>query len=888
MDENRARVVEASKLAGKKVIYVANVKQKGRISHSIIALITDRSFEIYKKNGTKPVKEYPWSRLVSLDRATSLITLNFGKKNIVLECSESQTMIQAFGDVLSRCLTSSEQEKIGIKKFNFPTIYPTPISVLSRMQEYAKVNKITLDNNFYNIFYENMIFQTPVFNLDQLSEISQTIPMFIDSLPLMKSIRSLLIPRITNVEPYQLLSNFVEQKFFLKHLLLAGEATPFFQTFFNSLKSNRQRLYGLGFLQSNFGTNELNTIADYASFSRIPSIEFHEAIRPDAMLHFYKKFLSPNLLDTLCSLNLSGTPNLDIQLLLPSIKNIMFLSLSQCDVEIAEVFQNIVGFKQLRILNLNGNHCDRVIASIPASLVTLFVEDVQWSDGTLSQFLTRLDGELKLLVSSAQASEQEWHDLFNILPRCRTTRLNGLTWDNNRINTRFFDFLARNEQLQYLSISGCFKKGSDQPVDSFCMYLRNVKSLSTIIMRGSKNKLMNRDDFIKIINAIGKCDPVQFLDITYSKCGDVGLDVLRRMLVNRRNLQQLIFDGSFPDNETTILQILDVAAPIKDLFHLSYPAGDMKRLISNGKLTLAQADQYRAKFKMQPKHSTNSPFDAPFCIYRSYHDNTFPAYLSKKTLSAFKSMPIATNSYSLTGPASPQAKPPNQQLSNQEVQNQQRDHRKISNQKPAKSTINVNIRQKLQFDSDYSDDIPPSPRRTNTLNKISTGRRTLNASEASFDEDSDPIPQYKVKPYANKVPQRQIRSVKRTRKPKILAKQVFEDYDDYNDSSEDVPSPPVKRSISRARPGSSLKRSPSASSRKSMNQEFSRPSSRSSRRRAPSAQSRRPVPTIPMPSWEFPIKVSYIFDEEQFDQIRIQYSIDNLIHSSPRRIKSRK
>ncbi|OHT00873.1 hypothetical protein TRFO_32345 [Tritrichomonas foetus] len=795
MDESIERATSLLAQQGHALIYSTVVKATTIFKPSEMIAITDHKFFVLSPNGNKIKQTYSFLDLTEIKTDQNVISLNFGKNIYSFEANSPTDILSHLMDVIQHILSLPEQRNIQINGFKASQLKQNGSSAISRFKE----NNEQFSEQDFTTLQKILIYSQPYVSFLNFSYPTQFIKPFINILPFCPHIKSLSLPPIKGIDPYQSLSQLAKNSFMLKHISITGDITKSYHDFINSLNDNQDsNLFGLSFSYSNMESDALDTLQNFAINKKLHSLGFHRAIQEHAMNYFYSTFLSPKLFDSIYILNLSNTTHLNFQKLMPKIQKVAYLSLNNCGIEIHDILSNVKSFSKLKMLDLSHNRCsnpnlDAMNIDIPSSFNHLIVDNVSFSSNCLISFFKFIFDHflhgIKLSIASIVAPNDEWTPLFDYFVNSSFKSFVSLNWDSNPINSKFFTFLLRSPYFESLSLNSCFKSSSSDSLVSLSLFVQSSQSLTTLSVRGCKHHYIG-NNLSTLLKMVQSSESLRNLDITYAKCGDAGLNHIREFINSSPRLETFVFDGSKPEKADTLVNLLKSGSKLQGKLQISFPENDIEKLIKKGELSREQANSIRDLYRMNEK-SKDSFYMKPFRVFRYFHKDSFPSYLSKKEIEILRrneplirdvpssvpnSRPTSTN----RSPTGVQRNPPFENSNNGDVNENM--FRKSQNEakaatKPVSSTIRAFLKPDYRIAKPKSKD--PRPIDAETKPKLHRhGDRSEKSDRTHKSGSSNP----------HSIQSRDIKLQIDTedRKTKPRSNKIFEedeDYDDGNDSN---------------------------------------------------------------------------------------------------------
>ena len=413
--------IEAVNLRNEPAIYVAPVNSANIFKTSLIIVISDAHIFIFNING-KVKQVLSFYEMIGMTIDGSTITFKFENTNYSIFTTESQKIFDCVYDIVSHIFTIKEQHKLTITNFRVEQHLNNGLSALFRLKAiYQNPHK----ENFKTMETILMCSQ-PCISVNQFVDQANFLPHLITVLPLCPYIKSIVFNKIDGIDNYEYLALLCQNEIYLQHIMVQGQATFKFNEFIGNLQSNRNaHLFALGFADSNLTAENLNLISSFIKVGGLRSIEFHNAIGSESMISFYNTFLTSGIFETIFMMNMSGTKNLNLTQFFPKITSIRMLCLSNCDLEIYDIFTNVSTLTDLKSLDISNNHCSSQIdpndsISFPQYLQTLNLNNTDFSPECalplLKFIFNHFENGLNLSIASLAPPEStEWKSILHFI-----------------------------------------------------------------------------------------------------------------------------------------------------------------------------------------------------------------------------------------------------------------------------------------------------------------------------------------------------------------------------------------------------------------------------------------------------------------------------------------
>lgn len=647
MEEFIKKANEYLKTQNYLVIYSAYVRPTGFIKITEILSITTSGFITLSQKGNKIKNTFPFNNLTGVSIQENVVTLTFGKIIYSFESNETSQIIYNIKDVISHTLTIFEQQIINIDDFKIiPQVSQNGFAAECRLMN--SITQYPEKDKYVDEIKKILVYMQPTVDLSNYKSIGEIISPFLNVLPFSPNIQKLEIPKIPNVDTYDIIRTFIKNRFFLKHLSIEGEKTRFFSEFLSLLKHNQySKLNGHSFTNTKMERNELDLLYKYCTEEKIQSLGFHQAIQKESFDYFITSFLKPELFDTLYILNLSGNPKIEICKLLPKLRQISYLSLSDCQCEICDVLNYVSNMNRIKCIDLSHNKCSSTFNKtqsstlrFPPSFDTLIIDNVSFASVCIIPFFnfifSRFEHGLKLSISSLITTGEVWSQFFDFLSTSSFRSLVSLNWDKNPLNLKLFTFLLKNPFFESLSLNSCFSSSASlsDSLNSFGTFIQSSTALKYLYVRGDESKYLG-SSLNSLLKMITNSKSLKFIDISYSKSGDSGIqNILNFILQPRLSVDKIVFDDTMPSTKDSLFSLLRKAAKLKEKILISFPENDVNRLLQSNKATKDEINSLRADFvisknSQEMDSDIESYFSQPYNVYRHFDEEKFPFYITQ-------------------------------------------------------------------------------------------------------------------------------------------------------------------------------------------------------------------------------------------------------------------
>ncbi|OHS96110.1 hypothetical protein TRFO_37752 [Tritrichomonas foetus] len=603
---------------------------------------------------SKKIEAHIWNSVSHFSYKNDMILINFNSTEFIISVENIQTVLSEFSEMLQRILLPTELKRINFYSLNPAIVGPGTRSPAAR---YKMNNTKKIDKKAHADFICALTYGNPVIQLQEVRKPKQYVNVMFDTIPLFRTAKVLKIPRYFNFDVFPNVAEFTANIRSLKSIEVYGPINNGMDLFVQNVRKNAKtsELSSLSFCLSDFSENELNSISEIITNGPITGLELHRAISPESMNFFYSIFLSPQLNNSLQILNLDRTPNLNLMKLLPKIRNIPFLSLANCDLEIGETI-NIISncsMVDLMTLNLSGNEA-RTIPSenstIPKHLKRLLLNNISWPDNYLEDFFAfifeKFENGLSFGFSGAIASTNEWFNLFNYLGTSNYEKLLGLDWSRNPVHLNLFKFMKNNPQVNHLELNGCFNENCQEIISELCEFIKFSPALKRLDIVGNSDNHLGVQ-IVDILRASLSHKTLIILNVPFSYGGIEALNFLPNLTNTVGALRILNFEGLFAEDYNNFSNILTELSRTHHEVKISFPLSDLDFYLTKGLIEesdiIELKELYRFSFVDEPPKSPESvaiqPAQVPLLnkkrsIFVHYQNDLFPVYMTDQDYKA--------------------------------------------------------------------------------------------------------------------------------------------------------------------------------------------------------------------------------------------------------------
>lgn len=601
-------------------------------------LLTDSGLEVYSEDGEETMSSYSWFDVTRIYFGQNMFSINFRNEQVKFKSDGINQINNILADILPRILKPTELLALGHYINDIERAHPTPISALLRLHEKIKAKKLRASESTIRRFENILRFGVTCIDFSLFERPDEAIPLFFDIMPLCTEVTSIKVHHIKEFDVWQALARGVNGQGYIEHIYVDAPCTRNFGSFLRYLnKSSDLPISGLTFCNTKLTDNNLRVLSKCLIDKKIRSLGFVDALQYDSMPFFYNNIMNNTIGYNLRFLCLDRTNHVNLEFVTEKVPSLEMLSAAYCSLDINDIFSMLSTreMPSLVSINLSGNICTKKIAesySLPRNLSCVVLEDVKWSDQRFVEFFRYSSfafvHSLRLAVSRAVASGDEWNRVFSELNILKISHLNALIWDSNPINDLFFNFLSRNTTIDYLSMNNCLPNNNVVILSKFTKYISQNKTLKSLIIRGGSDNFLG-NNFIEVCDALVRSESIEHLDISNNSICDNGLVNLRAFESESSKVKLLCFDGSDPRDPKYLFDLLYNFAGNKKEMVVSFPLNDLTMLLDMNIIDKGQFDWICDRYQ-HPQPTINeipSTFELPFEIYVEPERIIFPLYL---------------------------------------------------------------------------------------------------------------------------------------------------------------------------------------------------------------------------------------------------------------------
>lgn len=639
MDNACDFAIKKAKSLNHQPIYVVQVSENSStiwMRQSVLVVAQD-TLDFYSLKNTKLYSSFYWLSISALSfDMDSTVEIKFGRKKFKIHSILfGKRVYSSISYVCTHILTKPQLKQLGIQELHIKSTTKTPVAIVSRAVQKSLINFKKVDDDFFNSLKDILITRNPIFFVNELANYHSNFDILCDIFPLLTHVEvfkvdAQVFERFKNRKGniFDTITKHAEKFKNIYHFEIKGKRRHL-RKFFEALTTAKSSIYGIKFENSELMSRHILKLVKFIDSVKLQTLVLRDALSPGVLPFVYENLFSSNVKESLTMIIFDTIQDLNLEVLVPHLKNIVSLGLINCNLLVEDVINSVNSkLDKLRVLDISLNSCKRLppsAISLPQSLYELIGKGVVWGEGCLAN-LVRIIGNrgltsIKIDLSEARVQYSDWQHIFSAFDTTMAYSLISFKWDYNPIDQKLCNFLMRNPVLSEVSFNGCLSSINNS-VRDIANLLRNTHSIHKFYAIGSEtNKIGSL--FSIIADAILASHCVDTLIISNNNILDEGLSCIAN-LIRSKVLKELDFDGSNASVYSLSL-VMDIADTHKGNIRVSFPFKDFQTLINHNSI---QENEYKAivnKFKISNNDSTkysyfiDTPFEKPFYIYKNFN-----------------------------------------------------------------------------------------------------------------------------------------------------------------------------------------------------------------------------------------------------------------------------
>lgn len=448
-----------------------------------------------------------------------------------------------------------------LPSFKYPPLFSFPnaqLSITDYLRMKQRRNNHRISASTINSIKKFIASKPTEFCLTEIRGIVSILPLFLEIIYLIPTIKTLIIPFNVNFNSLKILMNFLPENKTITSLTfkdkLPENFSKFTETFLSS--SSSKIIHSFKFINSKFSMQDVKDLSKVVRKRNIMSLHLNNVFCPISIPPFKYYFQNNSGFQNLNELSIDHAYLIEIRSFMPYLKNVSSLSLTQCSFQIADLFAVLTPDYQMTYLNVSQNKNEKRIfdpITFPRFLSVLILQNIEWDELSLREFVESLmnhkpeasspsvpDNELKLDLSHLGMNDKDWELFFGQLEDIPRGNIVGLKWDNNPIDKRFIMFINSFINLRTLSLNGCFIR-NDSDLNALLQFIAKSKLLENLSFTGTDIKSMGRQ-VLSVIDTLYVNRSIKCIDVSNHNCGDSILVKLCDVLIENRVIEEISFN----------------------------------------------------------------------------------------------------------------------------------------------------------------------------------------------------------------------------------------------------------------------------------------------------------------------------------------------------------
>lgn len=260
--------------------------------------------------------------------------------------------------------------------------------------------------------------------------------------------------------------------------------------------------------------------------------------------------------------------------------NLTELTLKGCSIEISPLLKNLrENFPSIEKVDLSQNLCELDIPEnivLPDKLKELFLSEIRWTSSNFTNmFKSCAYSKSQLSVSFSEAkfkSRREsfhfFYERFKDIDHIENANIVSLQWNQNRIRSIFLKFLMKNNQLKFVSFSGCEVK--KHVFVSMKKFVESHRSIETIDLHGS-NRSTFESMMPRFLKLLKKSKSVRRIDISKNRLCKKCMKSLAELIATNTRINRIHFDDVQVEDAKSIVDLKRVIQMRKEEIFIEIP-----------------------------------------------------------------------------------------------------------------------------------------------------------------------------------------------------------------------------------------------------------------------------------------------------------------------------
>lgn len=583
-------------------------------------LIVTNLFITYFKISANPVEDRKnyWHNVTSFNYEDNRIELYFDNAPFRFISDNSSEIFDIIMEIFLRCFTPDEIAPLDLARFAHPPIKVNGLGILNRNSIILAATDTEQTKGELEKLRDFVEYSKPSFEIQGTSNYFKAIIEIVRAAPYLNS---LIFPKVQETKNlYKIIAKFIQKPSKVNMISLYNRPDDNFDQLSKksstpSNTNNKSNITALKFIDVEMEEEDLERIQNFAASTNIESLSFCNSLPTGILNSFSTNFLESEIISNLSYLCLDGTKELNINEIIGKLSKLSILSLSDCNLEISNVFNQLAKSKiqNLRYLNLSHNKCsfNSKKLRLPPYLERIDLNSIEWTNSSLPKFLTQLfkqelkDG-IKLYINKIKIDDNEWESVFDTFESLTNYPLVEFSWNHNKLSSKFFDFLSNNSQLSYLFLNGCFSHTNEEEIIQFSRILPNLVNCTHLVIKGASDPFALREKVTILFEHIKKMNSITYIDFSNNIISSEGVEGFSKLINECSRLSHISFDGSKFDDNSCFENLIKEGEKRKRPLFINWPKNDIKDLENSLQINESSIQAYKEKLNLLSTGISNS------------------------------------------------------------------------------------------------------------------------------------------------------------------------------------------------------------------------------------------------------------------------------------------
>jgi len=294
--------------------------------------------------------------------------------------------------------------------------------------------------------------------------------------------------------------------------------------------------------------------------------------------------------------------------LISSIFGFRAISLRGIGIELSKLFE-FLHKSRVSYCDFSSNPCNEPISvnlRFPSTLSRLYLDNINWCSQNLGAvFMISSCSNPKISLSIARISmdNKDWPVFDTIIGGFGPPNIEAINWAGNNITAYFSRYLLRNENLEYICLSGC-NLSSEHIMNYF-----RVSNITYLDIHGTTDKKLG-NLALQILDCIKDNKTIAWLDISHNSIGEQNSRAFYEKLFLCTNLRNVQFDNNGFTNFSSFKFFYENITIKNKNLYVYFPKMDVSKMIEKGVAFKSQIEQITKNVKSpKPPQRVSASFE---------------------------------------------------------------------------------------------------------------------------------------------------------------------------------------------------------------------------------------------------------------------------------------